>query len=236
MNDQVAENRDRRDQNKLPQNQNDRALAAERNRTAETAIAVLSQSVNAEWGGEQRPAKGDSLEPGSFVLHSGTIQIEFLAGVRLLLRAPADFELRAADEVLLRQGSVSCFVAEMGRGFRIVTEEMEVIDLGTAFSIEVKKGQKSEVHVLEGSVEIKSGRSETLELQELNAIRMGVDGPEDVAYSPQRFPQMSELREQQRIRAEQRFRSWRESSAKLSADQRSCFTITSKSPTQVLWN
>lgn len=182
------------------------------------AIAVLSQSVNAQWDGDRQPVTGDSLEPGDLMLKRGTIQIEFLAGVRLLLQAPANIELRAADEVLLRQGKASCFVTEMGRGFRIVTKEMEVIDLGTSFSIQVGRGGPPEVHVLEGSVEIKSRQGGALELRERQAIRMGDDGPQDVAYSPERFPQTSDLRDQQRLRARQRYKLWRKNADVLSSD------------------
>ena len=182
------------------------------------AIAVLSQSVNAQWGGDRHPIMGDSLEPGVLILKRGTIQIEFLAGVRLLLKAPANIELRAADELLLHQGSASCFVTEMGRGFRIITKEMEVVDLGTAFSIEVEPGRRPEVHVLEGSVEIKSPQGSALELKQRQAIRMGDHGPEKVAYTPERFPQTADLRDLQRVRSKQRYRRWKESAELLSAD------------------
>lgn len=181
-------------------------------------IAVLSQSVDAQWAGQRQHAVGDSLVPGDLVLTQGTIQIEFLAGVRLLLRAPADIQLRAADEVLLRQGTASCYVTEMGRGFKIVTKEMEVIDLGTAFSIAVDEGHKPQVHVLEGAVEIKSPERATLKLEERQAIQMGDDGPERVAYSPDSFPKTAELRDLKRVHAEQRYEQWKSNAATISAD------------------
>lgn len=183
-----------------------------------SAVAVLSQSVNAEWGGEHRPDAGDSLTPGDLILRQGTIQIEFLAGVRLLLQAPADIQIRAADEVLIRHGSASCFVTEMGRGFRVLTKEMEVIDLGTAFSIDVKRDGKPEVHVLDGSVEIKSPQGATVELTEMHAIRMGDDGPENVEYSPDRFPKTSDLRGRQRAVAEQSYERWKANADRVSQD------------------
>ncbi len=182
------------------------------------AVAVLGQTIDAVWGGNTGPSTGDSLQPGDLVLKSGMAQIEFLTGVRLLIRAPADLELRSADEVLLRQGAASCFVTEMGRGFRILTKDLEVIDVGTAFSIDVQKGRQPEVHVLEGSVEINSPKRETMELKEFHAIRMSDDGPQDVAYSPERFPQPSELRDQQLERALQRYEAWQSFSSELSKD------------------
>ena len=182
------------------------------------AVAVLGQCIDAVWGGNISPALGDSLQPGDLILKSGLVQIEFLTGVRLLIRAPADLELRSADEILLRHGAASCFVTEMGRGFRIVTKEMEVIDVGTAFSIGVEKGQQPEVHVIEGSVEINSPKRETMELKELHAIQMSDEGPQNVAYSPERFPQPAELRDQQLERARDRYKAWQSLSGELSKD------------------
>ncbi|MGB7329466.1 MAG: hypothetical protein WBD31_31595, partial [Rubripirellula sp.] len=49
-------------------------------------VAVLSQSVDAKWDGDRRPSPGDSLGRGDLKLLSGTVQIDFLSGVRLLLR------------------------------------------------------------------------------------------------------------------------------------------------------
>lgn len=182
------------------------------------SVAVLSQSVDAVWEGDQDPVSGDPLGIGDLRLISGTIQIEFLSGVRLLVRGPADLELRGASEVLLREGTASCFVTEMGRGFRIVTGDMEVIDVGTAFSIDVQHGKQSEVHVLEGSVEIKSPKRDLLELKELHAIRMSVSGPIDVDFSPGRFPNPAKLREQQGVRADQRYELWQQHARVISDD------------------
>ncbi|WP_404310124.1 iron dicitrate transport regulator FecR [Neorhodopirellula lusitana] len=207
----------------VAENQNAAPLSQERENanTLSTidAVAVLSQSVGVQWSGDRKPEVGDSLNLGDFVLDRGTVQLDFLAGVRLLLRGPADIELRAPDEVLLRHGSASCFVSEMGRGFRIVTSEMEVIDLGTAFSIEVEEGRQPEVHVLEGSVEIHSEQQNSpLELTEQKAIQMSKSGPESVLYAPQRFPQISELHARQRANDRQKFEQWKKGADLLSQD------------------
>ncbi|MBB3209128.1 hypothetical protein FHS27_004966 [Rhodopirellula rubra] len=183
-----------------------------------SAVAVLSQAVNAQWGGNNRPVAGEGLDLGDFILRRGAVQIEFLSGVRLLLQAPANIELRAADEVLIRYGAASCFVTDMGHGFRVLTKEMEVADLGTAFSIDVKQDGKPEVHVIDGSVEIKSSQHETLEVQEMHAIRMGDDGPEDIEYSPDRFLKTSVIRGRQNAFALRRYNRWKEYAEALSAD------------------
>ncbi|MGB7328128.1 MAG: LamG-like jellyroll fold domain-containing protein, partial [Rubripirellula sp.] len=137
---------------------------------------------------------------------------------RLLLRGPADLELRSVDAILLREGAASCFVSEIGQGFRIATDEMEVIDVGTAFSIDVHRDRESEVHVLEGSVEIKSPKREVLELKERHAIRMSDTGPIDVGYSPDRFPQPASLRALQRDHGDKRHAAWQTNARKLATD------------------
>lgn len=181
-------------------------------------VAVLSQSVNTKWHGMERPSIGDRLSVGELRLLEGTIQIEFLSGVRLLLRGPAHIELRAVDEIMLYEGAASCFITEMGRGFRILTKVMEVIDVGTAFSIEVGDDRSSEVHVLEGSVEINVPETEMLALQENQAIRMTDTGPRRVEFEPERFPQPTELRQEQVESAENHYKSWLELARMLSSD------------------
>jgi len=182
------------------------------------AVAMLSQAADAKWSGASHPEIGDSLEAGDLQLESGIVQIEFFSGVHLLLRGPADINLRGPNEVFLRKGTASCYVSEMGRGFRIVTKDMEVIDVGTAFSIDVQEGKESEVHVLQGEVEIKAPSRSVLQLKESKAIRMSEAGPQDVVFAPSRFPQPSELRDEQIEHAEQRYKSWREHAHQLSAD------------------
>ncbi len=196
----------------------ERDMAVEMDPNVANSIAVLTRSANVRWGGYRKPSVGDALDLGDLVLEHGTIQIDFFAGARLLLQAPANIELRSADEVFIREGAANCTVTEMGKGFRIVTADMEVIDLGTSFSISVKKGQQPEVHVVQGSVEIKSSNPESLELRERQAIRMGDAGPENVPFSPERFPQTSDLVEQQNLRNEQRFQQWAKSSEKWRSD------------------
>ncbi|MFG0287827.1 MAG: iron dicitrate transport regulator FecR, partial [Rhodopirellula sp. JB044] len=183
-----------------------------------SAVAVLSQAVNAQWSGKYRPVAGEGLGLGDLVLRRGAVQIEFLSGVRLLLQAPANIELRAADEVLIRYGAASCFVTDMGHGFRVLTKSMEVVDRGTAFSIDVKLGGNPEVHVTEGSVEIKTPQHETHKVHEMHAIRMGESGPEDIEYSPDRFLKTSVIRGRQNAIARRRYNAWKEYAHTLSAD------------------
>ncbi|MEM9644967.1 MAG: FecR domain-containing protein, partial [Planctomycetota bacterium] len=182
------------------------------------AIAVLNQSVDARWKGATQPRVGQSLNAGTFSLEHGTVQIDFLAGVRLLLRAPADVELRSATEVLLREGAASCFVSELGRGFRIVTNQMDVVDQGTAFSMEVNEQDRAEIHVLEGSVEIRTPGQAPFRLEEHQAVRMNDNGPESVSYAPDQFPMMSDMRTQKRRGAKVRLDQWKRHTEQWSAD------------------
>ncbi|MCM2375214.1 LamG domain-containing protein [Aporhodopirellula aestuarii] len=181
-------------------------------------VAVLSQAVDVDWGDGEPVATGTMVGTGNLALRSGTIQLDFLSGVRLLVRGPGNLELRGADEVFLREGSASCFVSEMGHGFRIVTKEMEVIDVGTAFSIDVRRGRQPQVHVLEGSVEIKTPMTEMMALQEHHAIRMTDAGPETVPYSPGRFPDPSDLRKKRNESAQRQYTLWQAKAHELSND------------------
>ena len=57
-------------------------------------------------------------------------------------------------------------VPPAARGFTIKTSDMDVIDLGTEFGLEVGSGGKAKVHVFDGKVKLNSGAGDSRELKE----------------------------------------------------------------------
>ena len=118
------------------------------------AVAVVGDLVGAvpEAGGPTFICNAP-IEPGVIKLKSGIVRLDFFSGARVLLTGPAEFELITKDRAICRSGKLSAEVPPQARGFTIVTPEGEVRDLGTAFGMNVGTGG-SEVHVIEGEVEI----------------------------------------------------------------------------------
>jgi hypothetical protein len=155
------------------------------------------------------------LAAGPLKLETGVVQIDFFSGVRMLLRGPADIDIRSSSEVYMASGEASCYVSELGRGFRILTADGEVIDLGTAFGIRVRPQQAAEVHVFEGEISVRPKNSTAATgFHADQAVRLGVDQLRPVAFAREGFPDAAEMAD----RTQARYTAWLAKSAALSAD------------------
>lgn len=116
-------------------------------------IARLVASVDADWRNIE-PMPGALLEAGSFRLDAGTVELEFNQGARVTLQGPSHFELKSTDLLHVSSGNLVARIPEEAIGFTITTDETEVVDLGTEFGLRVGDDQQTEVHVIDGLVEV----------------------------------------------------------------------------------
>jgi hypothetical protein len=116
--------------------------------------AVLSQTVNAQWGSSSANVHaGDTLNTGAISLHSGLAQIDFFSGASLIVEGPAELDLVSPWEAVCRQGKARVRVPPAAHGFRFTAPGMKLVDLGTEFAINVDPSQREpEVHVFNGEV------------------------------------------------------------------------------------
>ena len=116
-------------------------------------VAVLARLVDAEWESpDPPPVPGSSLGRTRLALRRGLAQIDFFGGASTILQGPGELELLSPDRARLRRGKLRAHVAPAARGFKIQTDRLDVIDLGTEFAIEVVDQGKAEVHVIDGEV------------------------------------------------------------------------------------
>jgi hypothetical protein len=101
------------------------------------------------WPELSRLAQGDVLR-----FDAGEVELVFDTGVEVIVRGPADFEIRAGDHAFSRLGKISARVGADGEGFTIETPVAKVIDLGTEFAIEVTPSGLTDVAVLRGRVDL----------------------------------------------------------------------------------
>jgi hypothetical protein len=114
-------------------------------------VAELGNSVHAKWA--QIPDSND-LRPGTLELREGVAEITFKQGTRVLIQAPCEFDLLSNNRMKLMGGSVTAFVPEQARGFRVMTPQSEIVDFGTEFGVAVASSTAYEVHVFKGKVGI----------------------------------------------------------------------------------
>lgn len=118
-------------------------------------IARLAESDDAHWLGDDGPRVGhEFVEGDSVYLTKGRARISMSSGAEVVLRSPCFVTLSAANRVQLEEGVVTAQVAEWGQGFTVVTNAMNVVDLGTKFAVAASSHGVSEAHVLDGQVRI----------------------------------------------------------------------------------
>ncbi len=101
------------------------------------------------------PDGGLPVRIGSYHLTSGVIGLLYESGARLVVSAPADFELISVTQFRLLSGQLSAHMpTEESKGFTVETPSATAIDFGTEFAVEVAKGPGStdEFHVFSGEV------------------------------------------------------------------------------------
>ena len=138
-------------------------------------VAILTQAWGLEWDDPDAAVKtGRELPKGVIELAAGLAQLEFKSGAIVIIEGPARFDLQSKDSAFCHYGKIRAIVPEQATGFQISAQQLEVIDLGTEFGMNVSSTGEIEVVVYEGKVELhkneaKPGDVPEMEVSELNA-------------------------------------------------------------------
>jgi len=150
-------------------------------------VARLTGSKDATWLGRDAALNaGDYLEQGRRLeIQTGFAEVTFNSGAQVILEGPTSLDLSSAWEAVLRHGTLKANVPAEAIGFRIASPSVEVIDLGTEFSMQTDAAGETEVFVLKGSVQAAhtdSDRQNTgkILLKEQEARRFGKSGVGEV--------------------------------------------------------
>jgi hypothetical protein len=98
-------------------------------------------------------AIGSLLPRGPLTLTQGKLGLFYGCGVQLVVEAPAEFECRDAESMVLHSGRVAAHVPPEAVGFTIETPRGTVIDRGTRFALDTSPQAETQVHVFEGKVD-----------------------------------------------------------------------------------
>ncbi|MCG8449852.1 MAG: FecR domain-containing protein [Pirellulales bacterium] len=159
-------------------------------------VARLTYAADCQWSKESKIGEvgSDLLAGDKLALSAGTVRATFENGVRVTIEGPCDFQINNEMSGMLYFGRLAADVPEEAIGFSIKTPSTEVVDLGTAFGIEVDEQGKSEVHVFEGEVVTHHRNpkhlqdSGVLRLKSNDGARYGTsDQPDRISADPTRF-------------------------------------------------
>ena len=112
-------------------------------------FAKILDSENVVWSGTQYDAS-ENLVDETFAIRSGVARLGLDNGVVVTLEGPAEIEFSSNMNAILHYGRLVPMFPPSGQGFTVVTPEVDVVDQGTEFGLEVGAGGKTEVHVFDG--------------------------------------------------------------------------------------
>lgn len=89
-------------------------------------------------------------------LKQGSMELIFSNGTRSVILGPAEFTLHEPNRITLDSGRAWFHVIDKEADFQVLTEQLDVRDLGTEFGVYASPIENDEVHVFRGSVEAKA--------------------------------------------------------------------------------
>jgi hypothetical protein len=123
-------------------------------------VATLTDSVNARW--KDATVSPDinsrlSARQGIMTLEQGLVKLQFDSNAKVVIEAPAQFEITTGDQIQLHLGRVYATVPPEAVGFAIKTFNSKIVDLGTEFGVQVYPSGATELHVLKGKTTLVCG-------------------------------------------------------------------------------
>ena len=142
---------------------------------AQLFVARLTDQNEAKWTRKSAAdlAEDGWIRPGTLELIAGVAEVTFNSGARVFLEGPTVFEVERANRGFLLQGRLVAEVPRRASGFVVNTPQLNVVDLGTRFGVSVTPEGDSEVHVMEGVVEVSrlAGNAAPMVVNEGLAVR-----------------------------------------------------------------
>lgn len=180
--------------------------------TSVALVARISAAKDVQWQGA-RLAPGTLLQKGQNVeLVSGYAEITFDSGARLVLEGPGAITVNSAWDTTLRLGTLKAVVPPQAIGFRISNPSVEVVDLGTEFTMIADKDGSTEVFVQKGEVEAAPRSSvmekEVLLLRENEARRFERNRVSAVTDSEHKFSMLAQSPALERFVPSYRYAHW----------------------------
>ena len=163
---------------------------------SEEFVARLTGSRECQWPGGNPALRPDKyLRKGQrFELVRGLAEITFDSGAVVVLEGPASLDLNSAWDATLRSGTLKASVPKEAIGFRITNPSVEVVDLGTEFTMMADGHGAADVLVLKGMVEASSrdaAGQRTIVLHEKQSRHFASSGISNVSDLEQKFARFS---------------------------------------------
>jgi len=128
-------------------------------------VGRLTYAKATQWQTDSLIPNDNLVLPGSYHLIQGHIRLQMNQGTVVTIGGPSQFEIQNQNSIVLTSGRISTLMAEGADPFRVHTKHLKVVDIGTAFGIQVREDGSSHVAVFEGSVQVSSKNTSPLLLK-----------------------------------------------------------------------
>ncbi|MEM7314876.1 MAG: FecR domain-containing protein, partial [Planctomycetota bacterium] len=180
---------------------------------------VISGQDGVVWKDNKTRATGSLLPTGMLQVSEGVVHVELFSGVSLVVEAPAEFAVKSSMQMEVRLGRVRARVPEPAHGFRMSTRDGDIVDLGTDFAVDVST-TRSELHVIEGEVELHPENQATRRLEAGQAVSISGEDLADVRADRKRFLGQEEIASRLESAMRSRRERWLKWNLQLRADPR----------------
>ena len=82
-------------------------------------------------------------------------KFRFHSGVEVTAVGPCALKSISAGRLRMEQGKLLARVPRQAVGFTVEADRVEIVDLGTEFGVEIDELGRAEVHMLEGTAEVR---------------------------------------------------------------------------------
>ena len=161
----------------------------------EEHVARLTGSSQCRWANGAAIRPGDGLRKGQRLeLAQGFAELTFDSGAQIVLEGPASLELASAWNATLHRGRLKANVPPEAMGFSISNPAVEIVDLGTEFSMVADGTNSADVLVVKGMIEASprdTGGRRTIVLHENQSRHFAPSGMSKVIDPEQKFALLS---------------------------------------------
>lgn len=161
--------------------------------------------------------EGDVLPAGVLALEEGVVEIDFFCGAGVIIEGPARIDLESDWSMRLASGRLRANVPPAARGFVVKTEEADIVDLGTEFSLDVSP-KHVRVEVIDGEVALRGGAHDGSHL--VTGEGLSLKGLEQEANAMQPVVSREEVDRHRQQTQRLRFKAWQSQSQELRRDDR----------------
>jgi hypothetical protein len=121
-----------------------------------SAVAMLTRTANCQWESTIGPIIDGAIFREGDVLHlvAGRALVNFAGGARVVLEGPTVLTVETPSSAVLTHGAITADAPSHAVGFTVDMPLGRLVDLGTEFTLRVKKDQSFELQVFDGLVEL----------------------------------------------------------------------------------